>query len=139
MSTTNNLESMILQERLILALEGLGVKKWGRVKKVAEKTGYSEGQVSAILSGREAVNGRFKKAVCGAYLISEEWLETGEGEMLLPSTVSEPISQTVLAEPRTDHGPDDPVLEEGIRLMKKMSRPQLLRFIADLIDKAKDE
>jgi len=96
MSINNNGESNIILNRLILALEKIDIVKWGRVKKIAVKTGYSEGQVSAILAGKESINDRFKKAVCQAYLISEGWLGTGEGEMFVkkneqPQTISDQL------------------------------------------------
>lgn len=80
----NNLKPNIELERIFCALEALGIKKWGRNTKVAAKTGYSEPQISAVFSGKESLTDRFLKSICANYSISEDWIKTGAGEMLLP-------------------------------------------------------
>jgi transcriptional regulator with XRE-family HTH domain len=62
--------------RLLSALKGVDVDK-GRNKKVAEKTGYSEGSVKQVLAGRNPITGRFITAVCNAFDINQLWVETG--------------------------------------------------------------
>ncbi len=91
MSTNNFYISEKNYERLCQALEAAGVKKYGRGKKVAEITGYSEARVSEMLSGRIALNDKFKTIVCSKFKISEEFVDRGEGEMFLtgPSHVGE--------------------------------------------------
>lgn len=67
-------------ERLHEALETLGIKSYGRVKQVADITGYSYPQVSAILSNKSPLNERFVKSICSKLMISEDWINTGEGD-----------------------------------------------------------
>ncbi len=62
--------------RLMSALESVGVDK-GKNKIVAEKTGYSEGSVKQVFAGRNPLTGRFITAVCNAFDIHQEWVETG--------------------------------------------------------------
>jgi len=75
MSTKNIVFPKNSLERLINALDQADVKKWGRNKEIAEKTGYSQSQVSVILSGKEPLNDRFLKLVSGIYGISEDWVK----------------------------------------------------------------
>lgn len=65
-------------DRLIQGLDIAGVKAGrGRVKEVAEKTGYSEGMVSRILNGKNDPAEKFIIAVCAAFNINKQWVETG--------------------------------------------------------------
>jgi transcriptional regulator with XRE-family HTH domain len=69
--------------RLLLALSNSGLKKYGLNRHVCEKTGYSQPRVSELLSGKHPLPKKFITIICGKYNISEEWLETGEGEMFI--------------------------------------------------------
>jgi phage repressor protein C with HTH and peptisase S24 domain len=73
-------------ERLLKALDSHGLKKHGRVSKIANDTGYGISTVSGILSGKEPVNARFLKAVCGVYHFNEDYIQTGNGQMFLTRT-----------------------------------------------------
>jgi len=65
-------------DRLIQGLDIAGVKAGrGRVKEVAEKTGYSEGMVSRILNGKNDPAEKFIIAVCAAFNINKYWVSTG--------------------------------------------------------------
>jgi transcriptional regulator with XRE-family HTH domain len=58
----------------------------GRVKEIAEKTGYSTGMVSRILSGKVEPAAKFTKAVCSAFNISLSWIIDGVEPVLNPPT-----------------------------------------------------
>lgn len=70
-------------ERLLQAIETKGIKKHGRVSRIAEATKYSKGMVSIVLSGGEPLNDKFLRSVCRNFAINEEWVKTGKGDMLL--------------------------------------------------------
>lgn len=72
-----------MRERLLQAIEAIGLKKHGRVKKIHELTGYSMGSVSDMLAGRVKINGKFIRLVCNILNIRMEWVVTGEGEMFV--------------------------------------------------------
>lgn len=57
----------------------------GRVKEVAEKTGYSTGMVSRILAGKVEPADKFIFAVCAAFDISINWVVTGAEPVLTPA------------------------------------------------------
>jgi len=65
-------------DRLIVGLEQVGIKKYGRNVLVAEKTGYATGMVAKVLSGHVALTDRFIQAVCSAFAIRREWIYEGE-------------------------------------------------------------
>ena len=56
------------------AFDKLKIPLWGRVKEVADKTGYSTGRVSDLLNGNAPINARFRAAVCQAFSINNSWL-----------------------------------------------------------------
>jgi len=45
------------------------------------KIGIVQGHLTGLESGKKNVTPKTFKVICAAYGISEEWLETGEGEM----------------------------------------------------------
>lgn len=63
--------------RLIAGLDAAGIKKYGRNKRVAEKTGYSPGAVANALSGHVALTDRLIQAICTAFHIRKEWIYEG--------------------------------------------------------------
>lgn len=72
-------------QRLLKALDSIpDTKGRGRVKEIADKTGYSEGMVSRILAGKVDASEKFMVAICKTYFINRNWLETGEGSIFLP-------------------------------------------------------
>ena len=66
-------------ERLIAGLDAANVKKYGRNKKVAEATGYSQGMVAKVLSGHVTLTDKFILSVCSAFYIRREWVYEGVG------------------------------------------------------------
>lgn len=81
MSKENISQNKIILDRLILALDKSGLPKHGRGVILTKCTGYSSGQLSAILNNKVSLNERFIKSVCKEYSINEIWVGTGEGEM----------------------------------------------------------
>lgn len=69
--------------RVISAIEATGIKKYGRGKKIAEITGYSETRVSDFLSGKIELNPKFVAILCAKLGISENYIESGKGEMFV--------------------------------------------------------
>lgn len=70
-------------ERLVEALDAAGIKKYGRNRKVAKLTGYSEARVSEMLSGKLPLNSKFKTIVCSKFAISEIYVNEGTGDPLV--------------------------------------------------------
>ena len=70
-------------DRLRKALENKGIVGRGAAAKIAKDTGYSAATVSVAFNDPEKLTERFLRAVCNAYGINEEWVRTGEGEMLV--------------------------------------------------------
>lgn len=72
-------------EILLLEMQKIGIKKHGRIKWLAEKTGYSRTQVGDVLGGRTAITTRFLRIANSA--ITDEmarlyYLEEGESSGL---------------------------------------------------------
>ena len=44
----------------------------------------SSAQIACIETGRRNVNDRTIKLICDSFSVSEKWLKTGEGDMLVP-------------------------------------------------------
>jgi transcriptional regulator with XRE-family HTH domain len=70
-----------LLNRIHEGLDAANIPKRGRVKAVAEKTGYSEGMVSRILSGKIEPAEKFIMALEN-FLIRKEWIKSGENPIL---------------------------------------------------------
>ena len=51
----------------------------------AEKLGYTRGKIENIELGRVEPNKLFLQQIGSTYNVDPDWLETGEGEMFLPS------------------------------------------------------
>jgi len=97
-----SIESFIIMkdfERLNYALGEAGVKKYGRNRKVAELTGYSEARISEMLSGKLPLNPKFKMIVCVKFSISENFIDTGEGDIILPVAADKMEHYEALSEP----------------------------------------
>ena len=75
----------VLLARLQKALDLCGVPNRGRVKAVYEKTGYSQGMVSKILSDKAEMGERFIKLACSAFGINEEWVLEGKEPVVAES------------------------------------------------------
>ena len=76
-------------ERLLVALDECGIKKYGRNPQVADKTGYATGMVAKILSGNAALTDRFIQAACNGFGIRKEWVLEGEKPIRQPFDIAE--------------------------------------------------
>lgn len=65
---------------------GLTLDKFG------ERVGLKKSSLSQVESGVNAVSGSLRKAVCREFGVNEEWLRTGEGEMFVPRTKNQVIT-----------------------------------------------
>ncbi len=72
-------EDVIL--RLSQALEHVGVKEYGRNKKIAEMTGFNDTHISGIFNKKVTLTAKFIKGVCKEFLISEDFVLYGTGEI----------------------------------------------------------
>ena len=81
-------DSQVLPEDIIVKLDSCldvaGVPTGrGRVKAVTEGTGYSQGMVSKLLSGKSPITPRFITVVCTSFGINPEWIYKGTEPVLL--------------------------------------------------------
>lgn len=80
-----------IKDKFILSRMWEAIREEGLNKtKVAKITGYSKAQVGDILEDRVPLSDKFIRIFASSFKISEQWLETGEGEMRPPPTVQEP-------------------------------------------------
>lgn len=75
----------VLLGRLHKALDLCNIPSRGRVKEVCGRTGYSQGMVSKILTGKVEMADKFLKLVCGAFRINISWILEGKEPVLLDS------------------------------------------------------
>lgn len=81
-------------QRVIKVVDWLIFKKKVKSRKeLAEKMGYTESSMSQILNEKVALSDRFiKKLSIVDSLINEDWIKSGDGEMLdWPENLEEPI------------------------------------------------
>ena len=68
--------------RKILSLEEKK-RKWGAQTRFALKVGASQGQIGDWLAGRSEPGEPFRNKICLTYGSNRDWLDTGEGLMLV--------------------------------------------------------
>lgn len=61
-------------------------------EELGERIGLSRSGVSNIEKGKRALNDRHIKLICSEFNVSEKWLRTGEGDMLVHQTRDEKIA-----------------------------------------------
>ena len=71
----SSINSMV--ERFILWFDEKDIRRRGRIGDIAKATGYSASMVAKILTGHAEASDRFISAVCNAYGIDKQWIETG--------------------------------------------------------------
>jgi transcriptional regulator with XRE-family HTH domain len=74
-----------LNERIKKARKALHMQQ----KAMAASLGISQGHWSDIEAGRKNPSDTLIIALCNRYAINRQWLETGEGEMILPRAAEE--------------------------------------------------
>lgn len=72
-------------------------------EKFGEKLGITRGAVSNIENGSRNVTEQIVKSICREFGVSEQWLRTGEGEMLVPVTQNDKVAQFVANAIKTDN------------------------------------
>lgn len=77
-----------LNERIKKVIEAKGIKKTA----FAERLNVSQAFVSQLCSGVSQPSDRTISDICRVFGVSETWLRTGEGEMLVPVTRDEQIA-----------------------------------------------
>ena len=123
-------------ERLSTGLDLRKVPIKGRVKAIADKTGYSAGMVSKVLSGKVDNIERFVKVVCNEYMLDENYVwGLGDGNPLLPSISWDD-------QPEKEYFPISAVANEALNEIMKMSDTMQWRAVAmlkEMNDKNKSE
>lgn len=64
-------------------------------EELGERIGLSRSGVSNIEKGKRALNDRHIKLICSEFNVSEKWLRTGEGDMLVHQTRDEKIARFI--------------------------------------------
>lgn len=103
-------------ERMHDALTLVGIPDRGRVKIVCEITGYSQGMVSKILSGKTEMADKFVKLVCTSLYINTHWVVSG---------VEPVLTQAILP-------PGDVAFKEAISILSAMTESERWRAVAVL-------
>ena len=80
---------MEINERLKQVREYYGLN----MRDFAERLGMSHGAISLLETGKRNLTSQFISSVCREFGISEEWLRTGEGEMMRPLEREEEIAK----------------------------------------------
>lgn len=108
-------------ERIHQALDIKGVPERGRVKLVCEKTGYSQGMVSKLLSGKSVLLDRFINVLCSSLLINKDWVVSGaEPTLTQCSTIIGQLDCYV---------PGDVATQEAIAMLSAMSEADTRKAI----------
>lgn len=77
-----------LNERINYLIENLGMKKTA----FAEQLNVSQAFVSQLCSGVKQPSERTLMDICREFNVNESWLRTGEGEMFIPLTRNQLIT-----------------------------------------------
>lgn len=126
-------------ERLLAGLDLRQVPIKGRVKAIADKTGYSSGMVSKVLSGKVSNIERFVKVVCNKYDIDERYVYGQDFPPLLNISREDDYQENDPANGKKMFIPMDllelmqdgqgVVILEALAELKKMTEPMRLSLI----------
>ncbi len=72
-------------------------------EKFGNRLGVGKTAISLIESGKNNLTEQMIKSICREFGVSEEWLRTGEGEMLIPVTQNQKISRFVAESMKTNN------------------------------------
>lgn len=106
-------------------------------KEFAEKIGLTRNFVWMIEKGDRVPSDRTIADICREFRVSEAWLRTGEGEMVLPMDADEELAK-VLAEIKLS---DDPIVKSIIKsywALDDAGKSVIRQLVADL-DEAMQE
>ena len=90
----------------------------------AEKLGLTKNYISLVENGNRNLSEQSIKVLCTMFNVNEEWLRTGNGEMMSPVSKDEEISK---------------LLGEAIRTNESDFRRRLISALARLDDKGWNE
>lgn len=104
---------------------------------LAEMIGISMGGLSQIERGKVNPSKQTIELICNKLSINKVWLETGEGDMSLPST--DPIAEIV--SDVLENGQDNPFYKSILKAVKLYQSLSLRdrEYIDDLIDRLIEE
>lgn len=80
-----------MNERLKIMRKKLGLKQ----RELAEIIGVRENTISIWEGGSKTPSDRVVRDICREFNINEDWLRNGEGEMTIPKSKSEQITEFV--------------------------------------------
>ena len=123
-------EKNIQLERLLEGLERAGVPRWGRNKIVTEKTNYSKSLVARVLTGNVPLTLRFISAVCSAFSISKDWVETGRLPWNDAGNDNKVVS--IIKTELENITPEDVAFWEAIKEVRFMPEPERWEAVAML-------
>lgn len=91
----------------------------------AERVGMSNGAISLLENGRRTMTPQFIKLVCREFGINENWLLSGEGEMLLAKEQDKELAEITAELYQQDLSPKDlAFLLKLLKLVSKMTPEQ---------------
>ena len=118
-----------LLQRMITGIDTASVATGrGRVKALAEATGYSAGMVSRILSGKIEPADKFILALCAAFDINFSWVTDGEEPVLRKRYEGSNLSESEI----------EKIDREAFGIMSQERKDQE-RFIMGLVRRLPDE
>jgi len=132
MSIKNNQINEEILARVLSAFHKLGVKEYGRNKKVSEIMGYSPPRISELLTGKQPFSKKFLTIFCSKFNISEQWITSGEGDMLAkPGIYDEPSQPEAKNRAESVH---EKALEYQllIKEVMKLTPDEALEYAAEL-------
>lgn len=119
-----------MNERLKILRKQLGFTQ----AEMAENMNLSQTHISALENGSKGITDRLVDDICRIFNVNEEWLRTGNGDMLLEQTIDEEFAK-ILVE-ATVKGNDS--IKELMIMANKLSERQLkilVNFLETMVDK----
>ena len=100
------------------------------LEKFGEKIGVGKSAISDIERGRNNLSDQMAKAIAREFNVSENWLRTGQGEMLVTEAMDEEIAR-LIREIADD--PDESFKKKLLSILAKLTEEQweLLAEIAE--------
>ena len=119
-------ENLSINERVKAVRNALNLTQ----KDFGQKLTLAQTYLSQIEKGDRDVTEKIQKLICLTFNVSEEWLQTGTGEMFLES------DSTIVSQLSSEYGLDafEKVLIEGFLKMKPEERAVIKTYVRNLID-----
>ena len=93
--------------------------------------GIGQGTVTSYETGNRTPSNAVIVSICKEFGVNETWLRTGEGEMFIPHTVEDTLSQMFDA---VSHDPDDAIRRRVFLGLSKLS-PDDWELVETIINK----